>query len=60
LSAFDGGPTLAIGFADNRSLLISGPDPYTLANLAQTNKDKAVAWGKQIGLKFSHSKTTAI
>jgi hypothetical protein len=60
LSAFDGGPTLAIGFADDGSLLISGPDPYTLVNLAQTNINKAVAWGKQRGLKFSHSKTTAI
>ena len=60
LSAFDDDPTLAIGFADDGSLLISGPDHFTLANLAQTSINKAVAWGKLRGLSFSHSKTTAI
>jgi hypothetical protein len=59
LSAFDNGPTLAIGFADDGSLLISGPDPYTLANIAQTSINTAVAWGKLRGLNFSHSKSTA-
>jgi hypothetical protein len=59
LSAFENDPTLAIGFADDGSLLISGPDPYTLVNIAQTSINTAVAWGKLSGLSFSHSKSTA-
>jgi hypothetical protein len=59
LSFFDNNPTLAIVFADDGSLLVSGPDPHTLAIIAQTSINKAVAWGKLRGLSFSHFKSTA-
>jgi hypothetical protein len=58
LSTFDNGPTLAIEFADDGTLLVSGP--FSLINKAQTSNNKAVLWGKLRGLNFSHSKTTAI
>ena len=60
LSIFDGGPTFAIGWADDGCLLISGPDPHTLADIAQDSINKAMAWAALRGLTFSHSKTKVI
>ena len=49
-----------IGFADDLSLLTTGPDPGTLINLAQQATNKAIEWGKKYGLEFNHQKTIVI
>jgi hypothetical protein len=46
LSAFDNDPALAIGFANDSSLLVPDPDPFTLAIIAQTSIKKVVEWEK--------------
>ena len=44
LYSFDEDPSLAIGFADDGSILTSGPDPETLTHLAQSALLKATHW----------------
>ena len=60
LRLFDRSNVLIIGFADDGTILISGPDPTTLVFIAQEALDKISRWGLDNGLKFSPSKTTAV
>ena len=60
LYSFEGDPSLAIGFADDGSILASGPDPETLTHLAQSALLKATQWSSLRGLTFSHHKTTVV
>ena len=46
-----------IGFADDGTILISGPDPNTLVNFAQQALNKISQWGTTHGLQFSPAKT---
>ena len=45
LALFKTGPYKAIGYADDGSILICGPDPFTLVGLLQQAIDKAHQWG---------------
>lgn len=60
LDIFKTGPVKCVGFADDAALLISGPDPHTLAALGQTAVNKAVNWGRKNGLTFGSDKTVAV
>ena len=60
LKLFDGTGIYIIGFADDGLILLSGPDPHTLVNLAQEALNKISQWGQHRGLKFSPTKTTAV
>jgi ribonuclease HI len=60
LKLFDRSNVLIIGFADDGTILISGPDPTTLVFIAQEALAKISRWGLDNGLKFSPSKTTAV
>jgi ribonuclease HI len=60
LKLFDGTEVYIIGFADDGLILLSGPDPHTLVNLAQDALNKITQWGQLRGLQFSPTKTTAI
>jgi ribonuclease HI len=60
LDIFKTGPVKIVGFADDAALLITGPDPVTLAGLGQTAVNKAVNWGKSNGLEFGAAKTVAV
>ncbi len=52
LSSFDDDPSLALGFAEDGSILTSGPDPETLTHLAQSALLKALFWSSLRGLTF--------
>ena len=60
LKLFDRSNVLIIGFADDGTILISGPDPTTLVLIAQEALAKISRWGSDNGLQFSPSKTTAV
>ena len=60
LRLFDHSNILIIGFADDGTILISGPDPNTLVLIAQEALDKISRWGVDHGLQFSPSKTTSV
>jgi ribonuclease HI len=60
LDIFNTGPVKVVGFADDAALLITGPDPHTLADLGQTAVNKAVDWGKANGLTFGAAKTITV
>ena len=60
LKHFDHSNVLIIGFADDGTILISGPDPNTLVHIAQEALDKISKWGTDHGLQFSPTKTTSV
>jgi ribonuclease HI len=60
LKLFDRSNVLIIGFADDGTILISGPDPTTLVHIAQEALNKISQWGIAHGLTFSPSKTKAV
>ena len=60
LKLFDRSNVLIIGFADDGTILISGPDPTTLVYIAQEALNKISQWGADHGLTFSPSKTNAV
>jgi hypothetical protein len=60
LKMFNTGPVKIVGFADDAALLITGPDPQTLAGLGQAAVNKAVDWGKSNGLTFGAAKTVTV
>ena len=60
LKLFDRSNVLIIGFADDGTILISGPDPTTLVHIAQEALNKISRWGIDHGLTFSPSKTNAV
>ena len=49
-----------VGFGDDACFIISGVDPVTLQLQAQEVIDKAINWGRSIGLSFNAKKTAAI
>ena len=53
-------PVHKIGFADDVTASVCGPDPSTLRDLLQGFLDKAVRWATTNGLKLSSSKTTVV
>jgi hypothetical protein len=60
LDMFDEGPVKVTGFADDAGLLITGPDPQSLADIGQKAVDKAVDWGHKNGLTFGAAKTVIV
>ena len=60
LSLYDTGPVKVTGFADDALLLIKGIDHNTLVSQMQIALDKALKWGREDGLKFSHPKTVVV
>jgi ribonuclease HI len=60
LRLFDRSNVLIIGFADDGTILISGPDPTTLVMIAQEALNKISQWGTNHGLQFSPTKTSAV
>ena len=59
-ASFEEGGIICRCFADDGCLMITGPDPSTLAYLMQKAINKAVNWGNQKGLKFVPHKTVAM
>ena len=60
LNLFRTGPVRALGYADDGSLVVCGPDPHTLISLLQKALNKALNWGTRAGLTFSLEKTVAV
>ena len=60
LTQFKRGPVRALGYADDVLLYITGSDPRTMANLIQPSLNDVLKWGKDNGLSFNPTKTTAV
>ena len=53
-------PTEGIGFADDGNLVVCGPDPDSVRDIAQDAINKAVQWAEEHGLEFSPAKTAVL
>ena len=60
LSQINTGPVTGIGFADDMLVLVSGPDPNTLVDLAQPVLDLLQVNARNVGLSFNEQKTEVI
>ncbi len=61
LAKFASGPTgQAVGFADDATLIVTGPHIETLLTLGQKAINKALTYGWDSGLKFAAAKTVAV
>ena len=54
------GAVTMIGFADDACIIARGIDPETVRSIAQDAVDKAVMWGREVGLQFNAKKTAAM
>ena len=57
---FEDGPTKALGYADDGSLMVCGRDPNTIMSILQNALNKTVGWGKNNGLTFATAKTQIV
>ena len=57
LELLNEGPTVAVGFADDGTVLVSGVDPKTLRSIMQKALRKAEQWAEMAGVHFSVEKT---
>ena len=60
LALYDHSHVKPTGFADDAALLTTGKNPHTLREHMQCAVDKALEWGRQNGLTFSHAKTVMV
>ena len=60
LKLFDNSPVYNQCYADDTSLLISGPDPNVIGDYMNSALKKVLKWGEENHLNFNPSKTIAI
>ena len=49
-----------VGFADDACLIVTGPDPSVLVDLAQRAADQTVRLRAETGLEFNAAKTAVV
>ena len=49
-----------VAYADDKAIIIRGPDPVMLVNITQQVLNKLVSWAESVGLQFSHEKSAAM
>ena len=60
LKKYDGKAIISIGFADDGTLLITGPVASVLYNIMQEALNTATAWAEKHGLRFCPKKTNSV